>query len=471
MDLSYQLWALVEQARCSSTQRPGHTFPARRKWTAEEEQATESLLTNSKALDDAAAVAICRATAHIAAMMAALDAVTPSSTAHLQNSLLLSDAELLSVSSSLKAFTETLTKVAALTTTQQERGRSDGASLAAACNDDDFESLSSGKPGARQVKAGSGVVEHLRQSVSILLQRITAKRLHVALAKEELALYKAEMFLYGHCGVLSCSDEVAAELAHDMKMARKETGLRGQRGNIAAENREADRIPDGVGASQVRHHSAARTHADKSGFGTTFRVVDGMMQRAAETFKAAGSHADSALQVALTGSHSAARQLLHVGTSSVAEIFMLGAGPGGGGRPNLSRPDAEMFSTTAGVGVAPLPTLQPYQLSQEEEARLQEQNHALLQVQREASAQDAKAVEASIRELSQLTSLMSERVVQQNEQFSLLVKNTEAAQANVQKAVCEVKKPLSVFWNPTRQLVALLWVCTAVLLMANWASR
>ncbi|KAG5464310.1 hypothetical protein LSCM1_00492 [Leishmania martiniquensis] len=471
MDISYQLWSLVEQARRSSTTRSGRTRPARRKRTAEEEQATESLLTTSKALDDTAVVAICRATANIAAVLAALDAATLSSTAHLQSSLLLSDAELLSVSSSLKAFTETLNKVAALTTTQSGRGRSDGVSSSAEGSDDGFESLSVGKPALQRAQAGSGVAAHLRQAVSILEQRIAAKRLQVALAKEELALYKTEMFLYGHCGMLSCSDDEAAELARYMETVRKDVVSRGQRGAIAGDSVGAGELFDDAGAQQRRHHSVAKLQPSMPGFGTTFRVVDGMVQRAAETFKVAGSHADAALQVALTGRHSAARELLHVGTASVAEMLMMGTGSGGGSRSKLSRPPAERCLSTSGVGAPPLPTLQPYQLTEDEEARLQEQNRALLQAQHEASAQDAKAVEASVRELSQLTSLMSEQVVQQNEQFSVLFKNTETAQAHLQKAVEEVQKPLGVFWNPTRQLVAALLMCTAVLLTANWASR
>ncbi|AYU83839.1 hypothetical protein, conserved [Leishmania donovani] len=472
MDISYQLWSLVEQARRSSTMPPARiTLPARQTRTAAETQATDSLLITSQALDRAADVAIGRATAHISAVMAALDAVTPSSLAHLQNSLLLSDAELLSVSSSLKAFTETLTKVTALTEARRWRGRLTGAPSTATGRDDALEGLAVDKPDGQDGKTRSGVVAHLRQAVSTLQRRIASKRLHVALAKEELALYKTELFLYGHCGVVACSDEVAAELARRMEATHKEAGLRGQQGAKALELAEVNVLSDGGGGQQRRHHTSSKSPGPMPGFGTTFRVVDGMVQRAAETVKAAGSHADSALHVALTGGHAAARQLLNAGTASVAEILMLGAGARRGGCGNLSIPAVEALVTTAGGGAPRLPTLQPYQLTNEEEAYLREQNRALLEAQRQASAQDAKAVEALVRELSQLTSLMSEQVVQQTEQFSLIVKNTEAAHTNVKKAMSEVEKPLSAFWNPTRQLVAVLWVCMAVLLAVNWASR
>ncbi|CAJ1036850.1 hypothetical protein, conserved [Leishmania lindenbergi] len=471
MDISYQLWSLVEQTRCSSTRPPAKTHPASRKRTAVEDQATESLLTTSKALDDAAALAISHATAHISAVLAALDAVTPSSIAQLQNSLLLSDAELLSVSGSLKAFAETLTKVAALTATQRGRGRFKGTSSAAADSKDALESLAAEGLDAQNGSAQSGVVAHLRQAISTLEQRIAAKRLHVALAKEELALYKTELFLYGHCGVLFCSDQVASEVGRCMETTRKEAALCGKRGDHRAVYAESDGLSDDVGGKYRQQHTSSKFPTSKSGFGTTFRVVDGMMQRAAVTVKAAGSHADSALQVALTGGHAAARQLLHAGTASVAELLTFGAAARHGSRGDFSSPAAEAGLTTAGgLALQPL-TLQPFQLTKEEEARLQEQNRALLEAQREASAQDAKAVEASVRELSQLTSLMNEQVMQQTAQFSLLVRNTEAAHANVKKAVGEVAKPLSTFWNPTRQLVALLWVCMVLVLAVDWVSR
>ncbi|GET93559.1 hypothetical protein, conserved [Leishmania tarentolae] len=472
MDISYQLWSLVDQERRSANPPPASTTVSRRRTRrTEKDQATESLLTTSQAIDRAAHMAIGRATAHISAVMAAVDEVTPSSLAHLQSSLLLSDAELLSVSSSLKAFTETLTKVTALSGAPRWRGRFKGTDANAAEMDDAWASVAVNQPGAQNERTGSGIVAHLRQAVSSLQQQIASKRLHVALAKEELALYKTELFLYGHCGVLACSDKLAAELTRCMQTMGKDAVSRKQRGVNSVELADKNGVCDVGGEQRQNHHTLSKSSVAMPGFGTTFRVVDGMVQRAAETVKAAGSHADSALHVALTGGHAAARQLLHASTASVAEILMLSAGARRGTCRNSSIPNAGALVTTAGGGGPQLPTLQPYQLTSEEEARLQEHNRALLQVQRQASAQDAKSVEGLVRELSQLTSLMNEQVVQQTEQFSLIVKNTQAAQTNVKKAVGEVEKPLSAFWNPTRQLVALLWVCMAVLLTMNWASR
>lgn len=465
MDISHELWSLVDQARARTSAAPVaaavRKAPHARKLASTEVPATKSLLTTSHALNDAAAEAIYRASAHIAAVVAAVDAATPSSTAALQNCLLLSDAELLSVGSSLKAFAESLVKAGGTRLDPTDTAASDG------------EGRSS---------SGSGVVAHLQCTVSILEQRIAAKRLRVALAKEELALYKSELTLYGHCGVLSCSDEVAAKLVRCRDAMTHESPM-----TEALSRRDADWAHHEVDGVPQGPHKVPPT--GRSGFGTTFRVVDGMMQKAARTVKAAGSHADSALQVALTGGHAAARQLLQAGTTSVDELLAftgtgaagsvssaVDGGSGGGSTDANGLARRTQFSHGGGgrgLGVlVPLPQLEPFCVRDvTEEAHLREQNAALLLEQQAATAQDAKAVEASIRELSQLTSLMNEQVVQQTEQFSLLVKNAEAAQTNVKKAVGEVAKPLQAFWNPTRQLVALLWACMALLLTVNWAAR
>lgn len=488
MEVSHDLWMLVEAARQQQPQLTSSsrsTLAQRFATSVEEQQTSASLLSTSRTISDAVVNALSRASAHVHATVAALDTATPSSTAHLQSSLLLSDAELLSVSSSLKAFTETLVKVHAVAT-----GKGKGKKASAKKTTDEVSGtapLSSSSLDTEMAKlnAGTGLVAHLQYAISIQEQRVAAKRLQVALAKEELALYKTELFLFGHCGVLSCSDAVAAQLAQ-YRPSSPAAALSSSPSpllygsKLQVQSSAADNVRGGGGGPHSRSplpcsdSSTARTTSPKpsrSGFGTTFRVVDGMMQRAAQTVKAAGSHADSALHVALTGSQAAARQLLNVGTSSVDGIVMFGAGGDRGrGAPSTAGSSASA-PTRLDARTLPLPPLPQDELSKEEETRLQEQSQALLQLQHEATAQDAKAVEASIRELSQLTSLMNEQVVQQTEQFSILVRNTETAHTNVQKAVGEVKKPLHAFWNPTRQLIALLWACMALVLAVNWVSR
>ncbi|KAG5490616.1 hypothetical protein JKF63_00737 [Porcisia hertigi] len=470
MDISAQLWSLVDQARSSSSSARMETLSTGRKRTAEELQATQSLLTTSQALVNAATMAMVRATGHISTVMAALDAVTPTSMGHLQNSLLLSDAELLSVSSSLRAFMDTLEKATLLTATRRRCGRSSSASPTTTGASHALDSFSTDTSDGSGHKGQTGLVAHLRQTVSTLETHIAAKRLHVALAKEELALYKRELFVYGHCGVLSCSEEVSTQLAACVDTVRKAAASRDERNAKTGEYDGADKRSAEADAQRGGHHLSSKPQATKSGFGSTFRVVDTIIQQTAKSVKTAGSHADSALQVALTGGH-AVRQLLHAGTISVHGTLMLDSGARSGRDHNHAEQIAETSMLAGGVGEPSLPTLQPYELTSEEKASLEEQNAALLQAQHEASAQDAKAVEASVRELSQLTSLMNEQVMQQSEKFSLLIKNTELAHSHVKKAVGEVQKPLSTFWNPTRQLIALLWACTAIVLTANWLSR
>jgi syntaxin 1B/2/3 len=466
MDLSHQLWTLVETARQQQggVPRPSKTgVSPSLSVSMEAQQTNASLLSTSHTLSDAVVDAVSRASTNIRAVVAALDAATPGSTAHLQNSLLLSDAELLSVDSSLKAFTETLEKVMAVASANHCGRKAVSAKQTEKTTSDcalDSEMT--------RAAGGTDLAAHLQQVIRIQEQRVAAKRLQVALAKEELALYKSELFLYGHCGVLSCSDMVVAQLAQYRPVAP----LAEQEKIVLGKDDEhwQDR-----GSRVSPSSSPWPRKPSRSGFGATFRVVDGMMQRAAQTVKAAGSHADSALHVAFTGSQAAARQLLNVGASSVDGIVMMSAVSGGGGRgqASLAAASSEKGPSTAvaGVRAIQLPPLAHDELTKEEETRLEKQSQALLQMQHEATAQDAKAVEASIRELSQLTSLMNEQVVQQTEQFSILVRNAEEAHTNVQKAVGEVKKPLRAFWNPTRQLIALLWACTTVVLAVNWVSR
>ncbi|KAL7707576.1 hypothetical protein N2W54_007480 [Lotmaria passim] len=486
MDHSHELWSLVETSR-----QQGHLGPLSVKSNAPlpkfsssvvEQKTNVSLLSTSQTLSDAVANALSRAAAHVHAVVVALDAATPSSTAHLQNNLLLSDAELLSVSSSLKAFTEMLAKADAVVVAKKHKSKADGLSAGQVDGDGSARSVLLLDSEMGRTGSGTGLAAHLQQAVSVQEQRVARSRLQVALAKEELALYKSELFLYGHCGVLACSDAAMAQLSQYRPQSLSPTSAEDAASFASSTSprlntrNEASPLPSQLsedpplrGAARLSTSSAtASPKSFQSGFGTTFRVVDGMMQRAAQTVKAAGSHADTALQVALTGSHAAARQLLNAGTSSVGGILMMGSAA------STSTANGDHWraaSFTSAAGTVPLPPITQDDLTEEEEVRLQEQGQALLELQHEATAQDAKAVEASIRELSQLTSLMNEQMAQQTEKFAIVVRNTEAAHTNVRKAVDEVKKPVQAFWNPTRQLIAFLWACMIVVLVANWISR
>lgn len=113
----------------------------------------------------------------------------------------------------------------------------------------------------------------------------------------------------------------------------------------------------------------------------------------------------------------------------------------------------------------------PLRYTPEEESQLLAQHVVLEERQRKVLADDAVAVEVAVRDLSHLNSLVSEAVLSQREKFMILVRNTEDAQLSMKKAVEELEKPLQSFWNPKRQLIALLWFCISIIWAANWLIK
>lgn len=120
---------------------------------------------------------------------------------------------------------------------------------------------------------------------------------------------------------------------------------------------------------------------------------------------------------------------------------------------------------------SPLPSSAPLQYTEEETLQLMQEHARLEARQCQVLAEDANQVEAAVRDLSQLNSLVSEAVSSQRETFNIVLKNTEEAQVNMQKATLELEKPLGKFWNARRQLIALLWCCILVLWISDWLFR
>lgn len=429
MDRSHELWSLVEGGRSESSPLP----PLRHAASAAPSPVTSASLcpadhpirVAAKTIETTATETLHSAAVRVRELLAALDGNTTASTALLLSNLLLSEAELLSVATSVKEYVEHLQRAAA------QNGVATGL---------------------------SHLIAHHLEAASILGQQVATARLQLTLAKEELSLFKAELHLFGHVGVLSCSEEVATELRQWRETRQSKSTA------TTAKTPPPSSLPEALRDRPLTSSSksATVTAAAAPGFHNTFRVVDGVFQRAAETVRSAGSHADSALHLALTSSQAAARQLLQAGAASVSDVRNIS--PGLFAFPGNSPASSSSM-------IPPLPAAVNFNYTETEEAALEQQSMALLQAQREATAQDAKIVEASVRELSQLTSLMSDQVVQQSEQVATLLRNTEATQTNMSKAVEEVQKPLASFWNPTRQLICLLWVCTGLLLSVNWAAR
>ncbi|KAF8291508.1 hypothetical protein TcYC6_0123770 [Trypanosoma cruzi] len=256
-------------------------------------------------------------------------------------------------------------------------------------------------------------LEHLEAALEILEGTVGRWRLRLALCKEELALYKQEMFTFGRAGVLSCSDPGKERERDD------ERPLLGEKGNRSDDVTKKNMFPP-------------REEGKRDSPVGVVYVVDRVIKKAARKVTEAPLH-----------------QGVHLWS-----LMSSGRGVAVFRGPSSADAATPQFVYTA-----------------EEEKRLTEANLVLQDQQKAASAEDAKAVEASVRELSQLTSLMNEQVVQQNEQFSILLKNTETAHNNMHKGVIEVQKTLSKFWNSTRQLILCLWVSTLVLLVANRIIR
>ncbi|KEG11087.1 syntaxin 1B/2/3 [Trypanosoma grayi] len=346
------------------------------------------------AVSTAADVAVRATRSRIKAALRAMEECSPA-VSELESILLLHEAELLSASNTIKDLLASLME--AKEQLKKQHSRWDGLFLFAK---EETQSPTTAKPSLQ-------LLQHLEAALETLEGTVGRWRLRLALCKEELALYKQEMFAFGRAGVLSCSDP-----------AKTQEG--GKDRHLSRDNNISQSVSC-LRNSEERPRSAV----------AVVSVVDRVLKKAARTVTAAPLH-------------------------SGAHVWSLMRGHGETGLRDLASPDraAPQFVYTAA-----------------EEERLAQTNAALLEQQKQASAEDAKAVEASVRELSQLTSLMNERVLQQNEQFSILLKNTEAAQSNMQKGVGEVGKSLTYFWNSTRQLIACLWLSTLVLLIANWVIR
>ncbi|ESL11797.1 hypothetical protein TRSC58_00445 [Trypanosoma rangeli SC58] len=353
-----------------------------------------------------AEVAVRVTRSRINATLRAIEECNPA-TADMEGSLLMQEAELLSASNTIKDLCSSIKEAQK----QLEKNEKDmWTALLFPVREDTKERKASS---ASSVTPTLQFLRHLDAALEVLENTVGRWRLRLALCKEELALYKREMFTFGRAGVLSCSDPAKGR-----------------------EGEDASSFPEGK-----KHRSDEDTKSfiffpplkerPYSPVGVV-SVVDHVIKKAARTVTAAPlSHGE--------------------------QLWSLMAGKRGEAscrRPSLPDAACPQFAYSA-----------------EEEERLTEANLVLQEHQKLASAEDAKAVEASVRELSQLTSLMNEQVMQQNEQFSILLKNTETAHNNMHKGVAEVRKTLSGFWNSTRQLILCLWVSIFVLLVANWIIR
>nr|CCC94065.1 unnamed protein product [Trypanosoma congolense IL3000] len=260
---------------------------------------------------------------------------------------------------------------------------------------------------------------HLLAGLETIEMYVGRWRLFLALCKEELMLYKREMFSFGRLSIFSCKDP-----------ARRNDNYGDVRSSSPVERKDKTQTAVLLTSSGDKNNSASKP---KLAARVMVSVVDRVMKEATRRVSSTPLSVNSQVWSAIRGK---------VG----------------------------VYKNTWGSNI-PDNAVPQFEYSEKEEELLKEAGVQLEQRQRQVSAEDAKMVEASVRELSQLTSLMNERVVQQNEQFSILLKNTEAAHSNMQKGVTEVKVTLTYFWNSTRQLIAILWISIFTLLTANWLIR
>ncbi|ORC90396.1 syntaxin 1B/2/3 [Trypanosoma theileri] len=358
----------------------------------------------------------------IRATVRAMEECTPA-IAELESALLLQEAELLSVSNTIKDLLTSIREAE-----EQLEKKKSGWDTVLFPTKEETKLLSSVKPSMQ-------FLQHLQAALEIIEGAVGRSRLRLALCKEELVLYKQEMFAFARAGVLSCLDP-ARNSKSNKENSVTEKGDTSGNGNSSNNDNNNNNTMGLLYPKPMKGNTSSAV--------AVVSVVDRVIKGAAKTVSSAPLPAST--------------RVFSLMRSGVGGVGVGGVGVGGINslfqRSSLVETTSPKFVYTA-----------------EEEERLTQANALLEEQQKEASAEDAKAVEASVRELSQLTSLMNEQVMQQNEQFSILLKNTEAAQNNMRKGVGEVGKTLKQFWNSTRQLIACIWVSIFILLIANWIIR
>ncbi|CCW69889.1 unnamed protein product [Phytomonas sp. Hart1] len=312
------------------------------------------------------------------------------------------------------------------------------------------------------------LLEHYRELLQCLSARLAQCRLTVTLCKEELALCKSETFLFSRCGVLSSEDFVSSDAAktpNSGNISRPNAGKAERKGQGEGVRRDVNGIEGSpklweggdVGSSALEGFGIVRSVSKHAKF-----YMDDIVKKATNTVLVAG---DNVISIARTG---LAQNSLE---DADGDPFR---GCGRNSNKNIVIKDQKHYRDVEmkeGLGVSSSSVIPRFHYTKDEEQRLKDENVLLLHRQHENSARDAKEVEASVRELSQLTLLMNDKVMQQDEQFSILVKNTEEVRHLMQRSVEELVKPTKGFWNPSRQLIALLWISTIFLLLANYLVR
>ncbi|CUG91671.1 GPI-anchored surface protein, putative [Bodo saltans] len=273
------------------------------------------------------------------------------------------------------------------------------------------------------------VLAHCRVGGEVLQAMIVDDKLRLALCEEELELFKKDMFLLGRGGVVSV--DPPEDLAHPTASPSPTATRGGTTNNVASSL-----------------SSAAATTASKTRSTVTATLTNvSNSLGAAGLLKSAGSGASSIRQAVSSLRSSGGERSSQSGNIDGSSRHRHGQN---GGRRRVLH------------------------ITEEESRELKQESVLLEQQLTESSVKAAKEVEASIRELSHLTNLLNEQALIQSEQLSLVAKNTEETLTNVSKASNELQKPArqsSWMLNPTRQLIAVLWICIMTILVAHFLIR
>lgn len=299
--------------------------------------------------------------------MSAMNGVSP--VHDIEEQLILHEADLVSVSSSCAALRQSIE-----------------ASLLAEASRNSSE------------KSCTTLLEHLRELISILQERVSDHKLAVVLCREELAQYKNELARDMAAGYCQRDCVTPTSNGHD-----KEQQERSSRGVTPP----------------------AETPGNKES----------------------------------TLVHNA-QKALSFATQSVARLA---------GRP--ANADTKTTAGTSGSVPQVPPSCRTFDFTEAEKAAFTEEAHQLQLLHRDETLTSVAEVEVSVRQLSQLTSLINERLLSQNEQISIVHKNTQQSKQNVENANKELRRPLASMWNATRLLILLIWLQTLVVVILHWLIR
>ena len=275
--------------------------------------------------------------------------------------------------------------------------------------------------------------KHLDEILVILESRV-AQELRAALCREELELYESDISFF--------AKGWASESSYLQSESGSQKGLCEGASSSAQDRSVASGSGTMASSSSATHIMNAARKTEKLLKSTVSSATGSVLDiiRATAATTAAAVAAPSLVLPVAVASSTSSRSARHVGASQDGHF------------------SAEAHRSEL-------------HLTEHEIERFELRNEQLLLQQRQRGTNDAKLVETSVRELSQLTSLMNEMVLQQSEQIGILAKNMDEAQANVLGATRELKKPLKKFWTSTKQLILVLWLSTAVVLIAHSLFR